>query len=85
MRSNEAVPRWCPELEGGAVHAAMGDRLVVPSHRVGQPDRSGVIIGVRGAEGSPPYRVVWDDGHEALFFPGSDVVVEHLPAVVHPT
>jgi hypothetical protein len=29
--------------------------------------------------GGPPYIVRWDDtGHETLFFPGSDAVVEHF-------
>jgi hypothetical protein len=57
----------------------VGDRLVVRGHHVGQPDRDGEIIEVRGKDGGPPYVVRWDDtGHETLFFPGSDAVVEHF-------
>ena len=59
------------------MHAAIGDRIVVPSHKVGTPQRRGQVIGV-GPEGGPPYRVRWDDTrHEALFFPSADAYVEH--------
>jgi hypothetical protein len=62
------------------MQAAVGDRLVVKGHHVGQPDRDAVILVVHGADGGPPYTVRWaDDGHEALFFPGSDTVVEDYP------
>jgi hypothetical protein len=27
----------------------------------------------------PPYLVRWQDGHESLFFPSSDTLVEHRP------
>ena len=37
----------------------------------GDPGRSGQIIGMRNADGSPPYVVRWQfDGHIALVFPG---------------
>lgn len=56
-----------------------GDRITVRGHRVGEPERHGEVLEVRGDDGGPPYRVRWDDdGHESLFFPGSDVVVEHF-------
>jgi hypothetical protein len=33
---------------------------------------------VRGPDAGPPFLVRWDDSrHEALFFPGSDTVVDH--------
>jgi len=52
---------------------------VVRSHHVGDPDRHGEILEVHGPDGGPPYKVRWDDdGHESLFFPGSDAVVVHL-------
>jgi hypothetical protein len=58
------------------MHAAIGDRIVVPSHKVGTPQRTGEVLGV-GPEGGPPYRVRWDDTrHEALFFPSADAYVE---------
>ncbi|HZU78433.1 MAG TPA: DUF1918 domain-containing protein [Acidimicrobiales bacterium] len=64
------------------MRAAVGDRLVVKGHRVGEHDRGAEILGVEDAAGGPPYLVRWeDDGHEGLFFPGGDVVIEHFPAV----
>jgi hypothetical protein len=61
------------------MHAAVGDRLVIKGHYVGQPDRDAEILEVHGPSGSPPYLVRWEeDGHEGLFYPGSDAVVEHF-------
>ena len=37
------------------------------------------IIEVRGSEGRPPYLIRYDDGHEAIVFPGPDAVVETNP------
>ncbi|MGO9162503.1 MAG: DUF1918 domain-containing protein [Streptosporangiaceae bacterium] len=49
------------------VKANIGDRLIADGHS----DRVGVIIGLRNADGTPPYIVKWQtDGHIALFFPG---------------
>ena len=60
------------------MRASPGDRLIVRGHTVGQADRDGVIVDVRGPDGGAPYVVRWSsDGHEGLFFPGSDTVVEH--------
>jgi len=62
------------------MRAAPGDRLVVKGHHVGEPDRDAEILEVRGENGDPPYFVRWsDDGHEGLFFPGTDAEVEHFP------
>jgi hypothetical protein len=63
------------------MRAAIGDRLVVRGHHVGDPDRGALILAVEGEDGAPPYFVRWDDGHESVFFPGSDTLVEHLPAI----
>ena len=61
------------------MHATVGDRLVIKGHSVGDPDRDAEILEVRGPDGTPPFVVRWDDsGHETLFFPGPDAVVEHL-------
>jgi hypothetical protein len=61
------------------MRARVGDQLVIKGHHVGAPDREGEILEVHGEAGGPPYLVRWDeDGHEGLFFPGSDAVVEHL-------
>jgi hypothetical protein len=66
--------------QSGGMRAAVGDRIVIKGHHVGEPDRDAEILEVRGPDGGPPYLVRWsDDGHEGLFFPGSDAVVEHYP------
>lgn len=61
------------------MQAAVGDRIVIKSHRIGQPDRDCEVIEVHGQGGGPPYLVRWgDSGHETLFFPGSDASVQHF-------
>ncbi len=60
------------------MQAQAGDELVVKGFHVGDADRHGVIIQVRGANGGPPYLVRWSDGHESSFFPSSGTVVEHI-------
>jgi hypothetical protein len=62
------------------MQAAVGDRLVIKGHHVGEPDRDAEVLEVKGDGGGPPYVVRWDDdGHIGLFFPGSDAEVEHFP------
>jgi len=62
------------------MRAAVGDKIVVKGHHVGDHDRKAVILAVEGPDGGPPYLVRWnDDGHEGVFFPGSDAIVEHYP------
>lgn len=64
-------------MTANGMRANAGDRIVILGHRVGEPIRSAVVLEVRGDDGGPPYRVRWsDDGHESLFFPGSDAFVE---------
>ncbi|TDD79811.1 DUF1918 domain-containing protein [Actinomadura rubrisoli] len=58
------------------MNASIGDRLHVHGNVVGQADRQGEIIEVRGPDGDPPYVVRFDDGREALVYPGPDAVVE---------
>ena len=65
------------------MNASVGDRLVIKGHHVGEPDRNAEIIDVRGEDGGPPYLVRWDDGHEGLFFPGSDASIERHPRSSH--
>lgn len=60
------------------MHANVGDRITIRGHRVGEHERDGEILEVRGADGGPPYVVRWgDDGHQSLFFPGTDAFVTH--------
>ena len=65
------------------MRAAVGDKIVVERHHVGEPHREAEILAVEGEDGAPPYRVRWEDtGHEGLFFPGSDATVVHYPVPV---
>ena len=58
------------------MQATVGDRLHVHGRKVGTADRVGEIIEVRGAGGTPPYRVRFPDGRETLVYPGPDCVIE---------
>jgi Domain of unknown function (DUF1918) len=61
------------------MQASVGDRVVVHGHVHGEPNRDGEILEVHGSDGAPPYVVRWDDnGHETVFFPGTDVTIEHF-------
>ncbi|UNO39099.1 DUF1918 domain-containing protein [Streptomyces sp. MST-110588] len=62
------------------MHASVGDRLLVHGRIVGQHDRTAEIIEVLGADGTPPYRVRFEDGHETVMSPGPDTVVRPFPA-----
>lgn len=60
------------------LHAAVGDRLVIHGHHVGDIERDGEILEVLGEDGGPPYLVRWsDDGHVSRAYPGSDAYVAH--------
>jgi hypothetical protein len=59
--------------------AKVGDRIVIKGHHLGEPERDALVLDVRGPDGEPPYLVRWaEDGHEGLFFPGTDASVVHL-------
>lgn len=57
--------------------AAVGDKLHVHSATAGKPEHTAEVTEVRGADGAPPYQVRFDDGHQALMFPGPDCTVQH--------
>jgi Domain of unknown function (DUF1918) len=59
------------------MHATQGDRLVVHGRIVGQHDKVAEIVEVLGTDGNPPFRVRFEDGHEAVMSPGPDSVVQH--------
>ncbi|GAA4611987.1 DUF1918 domain-containing protein [Actinoallomurus liliacearum] len=61
------------------MHAVAGDALRVEGRHVGDEVREGIIVEVHGKNGAPPYLVRWRDGHESVFFPSGDTLVEHLP------
>lgn len=61
------------------MHAEAGDELIIEGHRVGEPRRTGRVEEVRGQDGGPPYRVLWDDtGRSTLMFPGSDCHIKSM-------
>lgn len=60
-----------------AVGAQAGDLVVIDGHRVGEGRRIGEILDVVRGEGSEHYRVLWEDGHESVLYPSSDVSVKH--------
>ena len=59
------------------MRASKGDRLVQHGRVVGQHDQESEVVEVMGQEGSPPYRVRFSDGHEAIMSPGPDCQVKH--------
>ncbi|MCX4992161.1 MULTISPECIES: DUF1918 domain-containing protein [unclassified Streptomyces] len=59
------------------MHATKGDQLVQHGRVVGQHDKVAEITEVMGAEGAPPYRVRFEDGHEAVCSPGPDSEIRH--------
>ena len=60
------------------MHASVGDRIVIKGHRIGEHDRDCQVLEVHGTDGGSPYLVRWgDDGHESLFYPGSDASIRH--------
>lgn len=61
------------------MNAEVGDEVVVKGRHVADEDRQGTIIEIHGENGTPPYLIRWQDGHESLFFPSSDTLVEHRP------
>lgn len=64
------------------MHASRGDKLRVHGRIVGQHDREVEVIEVLGENGTPPYRVRAENGHEAIMSPGPDTTVQHDETVV---
>ena len=61
------------------MYASVGDRLIVHGPHVGDAERDGEILEVRGQDGGPPFVVRWSDsGHEGTIYPGADAVVQHF-------
>jgi hypothetical protein len=53
----------------------VGDRVRIQGRHVDDAARTGAVVEVRGPDGDAPYRVRFDDGHEAVVFPGPDCVI----------
>jgi hypothetical protein len=65
--STEANHDYFSSIKAGAVmRARVGDMLVVP----GNQTRTGLVVGVVGQNGAPPYVIKWlTDGHIAMVTP----------------
>ncbi|NGO73557.1 DUF1918 domain-containing protein [Streptomyces boncukensis] len=57
------------------MRANPGDRLLMHGRVVGRQNREAEVVEVLGADGEPPFRVRFEDGHEAILSPGPDTVV----------
>jgi hypothetical protein len=57
------------------MRAKVGDELVMEGQHVGDAQRIGTIVEVSHADGTPPFRVRWPDGHETYVAPGPDARV----------
>ncbi|MFB7508856.1 DUF1918 domain-containing protein [Streptomyces broussonetiae] len=59
------------------MRASKGDHLVQHGRVVGQHDHEVEVVEVLGPEGTPPYRVRSENGHESIMSPGPDCQVKH--------
>jgi hypothetical protein len=57
------------------MQAKLGDRIVIETTTLDVRRRSGEVIEVIGQGEREHYRVRWLDGHESVYFPGSDARV----------
>jgi len=57
------------------MQARPGDSITVDAPHTGDAPRYGEVLEVLDAGGTTHYRVRWSDGHESVFFPGSDAHV----------
>lgn len=55
------------------MRADKGDHATVPGRHVGDPERHGEVLEIRGPDGGPPYLIRWDDGQERLVCPGAEM------------
>jgi hypothetical protein len=56
------------------MEGSVGDRLILESERVGQPNREGEILEIRPVGDVVRYRVRWDGGHESTIMPAAGCV-----------
>jgi len=55
-----------------------GDLVVVHGHRVGEGGRTGEILEILGEPGHLHFKVRWEDGHESIFYPSNDAIIQSL-------
>ena len=49
----------------------VGDRVAAESESTERPRRTGTVEERIGGDGSPRYRIRWDDGHESIYTPAA--------------
>lgn len=52
-----------------------GDIVEVNGHHVGDVKRLAEVLEVLGEPDHLHYHVRWEDGHESIYFPGSDAII----------
>ena len=62
------------------MRASVGDRVCVRGHSGGSAERQGEIRRIQRPDGTPPFVVLWDDGHKGVFSSGSDAEVRPMPS-----
>ena len=55
-----------------------GDEIIIDAPHIGDVVRKGEILEVLDTGDVRHFRVRWDDGREAIYFPSSDAHVVHL-------
>src|SRR4051794_1083696 len=84
-KNERAVPSTGPEATSTSMRAHVGDEIVVRGAGAGVVARDGEVVGLRRADGSPPYDVRRaEDGRVTLYFPGPDACIRHLTPAPHP-
>jgi hypothetical protein len=65
--------RWQHRRSGEVVSMQVkpGDRVVVETEHVGEPEREGEVLQIIEGSTSVTYRVRWNDGRETLFTPAA--------------
>ena len=61
-------------------HARAGDWIEIHGHAQGEPPRTALVLEVLGTPGNEHYRVRWDEEHESILYPGSDVMIRPKPS-----
>jgi hypothetical protein len=63
-------------MAAGVSQAKRGDVVTVEGRKVGDVPRRGEIVEVLGGQEHPRYLVRWSDGHESIYYPADDAVIQ---------
>jgi hypothetical protein len=59
----------------GREEARPGDVVVIHGHHVGEHEQLAEILEVLGEAEHVHFRIRWEDGREAVFYPGNDATI----------